>query len=107
MLERFARWILRRKQQQQNVQQSSIRRTGINGQTVEVRLTQDAADVIEAIMTNNGKYLAICKTDDHKIAITNGLDYETTIDFFKCYAKDDEELKTMLTDMVIDLNNSL
>lgn len=104
MLERFARWILSRKQRQADEQQPTIKRTNPYGQVVEVRLTQDAADVIEAIMTNNGKYLAICKTNGHKIAITNGLDFDTTIDFLKSYAQSDKELKTMLTDMVIELN---
>ena len=100
MFERLARWILSRKQHGQ----PSITCTNPYGQVVEVKLTQDAADVIEAIMTDNAPYLAICRKQGRKIAITNGLDYATTIDFFKCHAKDDEELKQMLTDMVIDLN---
>lgn len=112
MLERLARWILSRKQKQATNQQpvpaagqmQSIIRTDQYGHAIEVSLTQDESDVISAIMIGDGKYLAICEKQGRKIAITNGLDYATTIDFFKRYAKNDELLKTMLTDMVIDLN---
>ena len=99
MFNRLKNWLNNRRKNQ-----SEIVRTDPQGRVTAVRITQEQADAIEALMNPNGVYFVVAKSRGQVITLSNNMSYRTILGELYSIAFEDKEFKNALTDMIIDLN---
>lgn len=98
MFERLAKWILSR-----HKDNNEVRCTDSEDNTRFVKLTASQAAAIEAIMAS-APYFMVFRLHSRVYTLSHDIDCETLLDALRDVAAENENFKTAITDMVIDLN---
>ena len=102
MFNRLRNWLNSRKNQGNN--QSAVVRTDAQCRVTAVRITQEQADAIEALMNPDGMYFVVVKSRGQILTLTHNIDYRTMLNELYSIASEDKMFKDELTNMIIDLN---